>query len=250
MLGTKLGFLAVLLLGLSAGGLYVLTSRGEPPGNGGSGTRDAEKTPTSQVEKGVGEERSPTTSHQNSVRSLKLKGFTAVSLTGAGKVVIKQTGKEAVSIRGDQELVEAAFAGVEDGTLVLTAVGGDGAAAGVEFVVDVKELRGLTVTGAARMEVKHVDTRELTVTVGGTGDLSVSGKADMLRLTVAGAGNFRGDGLATDRTTVEQGGLGKAVVNARKHLEVFILGSGSVEYVGSPEVSQTIVGEGTVTKKK
>jgi RNA polymerase sigma factor (sigma-70 family) len=251
MLRAKLGFLAVLLLGLSAGGLYVLRSRGEPPGNGSSGRQDAAgRHQSSQVEKNARGERIATTSNQNLVRSLKLKGFTAVSLTGAGKVVVKQTGKEAVSIQGDKDLVDASFAGVEDGTLVLTGAGGDGAAAGVEFVVEVKELRGLTVTGAARMEVKHVDTRELTVTVGGTGDLLVSGKAEVLRLTVAGAGNFRGDGLATDRTTVEHWGLGKAVVNARKQLEVFILGSGSVEYVGSPEVSRTILGEGTVTKKK
>jgi serine/threonine protein kinase len=168
--------------------------------------------------------------------------FTAISATEAGKVVVRQTGKEALSIRGDKD--RASTAQVENGTLVLVG------ARGVEFVVEAKDLRGLILKGTAGMEVKQVDTRQLTVTMEGTGNLSVSGRADVLQLTLIGTGNFVGDSLVTSSTAVEHRGPGTAAVNARDLLAVSIFGNGLVEYVGSPhQVHQNIHGGGMVRKK-
>jgi hypothetical protein len=88
------------------------------------------------------------------------------------------------------------------------------------------------------------------VTVGGSGDLTSAGKADVLQLTVTGTGNFVGTDLATGRTTVQHTGMGKAVVNASKQLDVNIVGNGTVEYVGSPQVRKSLLGLGSVTKKR
>jgi hypothetical protein len=85
--------------------------------------------------------------------------------------------------------------------------------------------------------------------VAGTGDLTVSGKAGVLEVAVTGGGNFLGRSLVTSRATVQHLGMGKAVVNASKHLDVQIIGNGSVEYIGSPRVRQSILGLGSVKKR-
>jgi RNA polymerase sigma factor (sigma-70 family) len=247
-LRTKLGLLAVLLLCLSAGGGYMLTSPGFPKEKATSGQPHAfGPGQTPQAENQLPGEKVPKGTGLGQDTPLKVRGFTAIALTGAGKAVVRQTGKDAVWVKGPRDLVQASSARVENGTLVLR---GTSAGTDVEFVVEVKDLRGLILAGVGRMEVTQVRVGELAVTVGGTGDLSVSGKADALRLTVAGGANFLGRGLTTRLTTVEHTGLGKALVHASERLEVRILGNGSVEYTGSPQVRRSVLGLGTVTKKR
>jgi hypothetical protein len=211
-------------------------------------------------------------------------GFNTISLTGAAKVTVTQTGKEGVWVKGDKNAVAAALARVEKDTLYLIAAGGDlglgGGFAGVpglagiggfpglpgggnmklpavaaaqalvEFVVEVKDLRGLILNGVGNLDVKKLETKQLTVAVCGVGDLSVAGKANVLKVSVLGNGNFLGEDLKSDRAAVQHTGNGKAVVNASEQLEVTILGTGSVEYLGSPRLRKSILGTGTIVKKR
>jgi DNA-directed RNA polymerase specialized sigma24 family protein len=254
MLRTKLGFLAVLLLSLSAGSVYVFTSHGSPAdetGTGGSKASGGKRTGeggSRATDPGAGRTATTAGSPGNDPGTpLNLSGFTVISLTGAGKVTVKQTGREAVSVRGDKDLAQGASARVEKGTLFLLGPLGDPP---VEFVVEAKDLRGLILTGSGGMEVTQVSTKQLTVLVGGTGDLTVAGKADVLQLTIFGAGNFLAGDLKTRSTTIRHTGMGKAVVNASRQLDVSILGNGTVEYMGSPQVRRSVLGLGTVTEKR
>jgi RNA polymerase sigma factor (sigma-70 family) len=256
MLRTRLGFVALLLVSLAAGGAFVLSSsafsdKGVPPQEAagpGDKPRAEDRPPADKGSKSEAESATP----------LKLTGFSVISLTGAGRVTVKQTGKEAVSVKGDKALAEKSIAKVEKDTLVLVGASSDPFGAGgkkeaagvVEFVVEVKELRGLILTGAGSMDVKQLKTKELTVNVSGSGDLSLAGKADALQVTVTGAGNVLAGELTTGRTTIQHLGNGKAVVNATKQLEVSIIGNGSVEYLGSPQVRKSVLGLGSVTKKR
>jgi hypothetical protein len=174
-------------------------------------------------------------------------GFTTIALIGGGTVKIRQTGKEAVTVRAPRGLVDLATAEVADDTLTLTGPPGSDAA---EFTVEVKDLRGLVLTGAGRMEAKTLKVKRLTVTISGSGQVSASGKADALQLTVTGSGDFRGSDLKTDRTSIEHTGIGKAVVNVKRQLDVSIRGIGSVEYIGSPKVRPEVLGLGSVTRRR
>jgi RNA polymerase sigma factor (sigma-70 family) len=318
MLRTKLGFLAVLLLSLFAGGIYVLHSLGSPEQKTDPGKQDnpgpvvagpapvgriSEKTdPGKQDSSGksqdfgsgdipspakkpappnLGDGRTdPPSKPTETSQAPKLSGFTVISLTGAGKVTVRQTGKESVTIQGDKTLAAGSIARVEKDTLVLVGAcanpgaaglgqlpgfgglpglpgdggkkpaAGDGDDSQVEFVVEVKELHGLILTGLGSMDAKQLNTKQLSVTVAGRGDLTIAGKAEVLQLTVTGTGNFLGSDLVTGHTTVQHTGMGKAVVNASKQLDVNIVGNGTVEYVGSPQVRRSVLGLGSVTKKR
>jgi hypothetical protein len=110
----------------------------------------------------------------------------------------------------------------------------------------VKDLKGLILNGVGTMDVTQVNTKKLTVTLGGTGKLTVAGRADVLQLTLIGNGDSLGEGLKTTRATVQQRSIG----NASKQLDVTIGGIGTVEYIGAPQIRRTILGLGTVKKKR
>ncbi len=256
---TRLRLLAALLLVLAAGGLGAVASLaapGDKPGAGG-------QAPPKQPPQAQNPPAKPAEAAQGALVN-NVSGFSSISLTGAGKVTVRQTGKESVSIQGDKALVQASSAKVENGVLVLTGGLGAGAAGAlllpaagaaapqalVEFVVEVKELRGVSLDGLGSVSVAQLDAKQLAVTVGGSGDVAVSGKAEALELSVTGTGNFEGYGLAAARATVRHLGTGRAVVNVARQLEVSIVGNGSVEYAGSPQVRQSILGLGAVTRKR
>jgi RNA polymerase sigma factor (sigma-70 family) len=250
---------------------------------------------------------------QNPGKKRQVESFSIISLWGVGKVTVKQTGKECVTIRGKKELLAGASARVQDDTLLLVGPGGAPGAGGfnpfaglgnlplpggighgglagagfnplagvqlpglqlpapgvgnmplrvnggkvppvhlkdtVEFVVEAKNLRGLIVNGVGVMDVQALNTKQLLVSIGGSADLSIAGKADLVELSLTGAGSFLGEKLKSSRTTIKHLGHGRAIVNTSRQLEVSILGNGLVEYVGAPQVQRSILGNGAVKRK-
>jgi hypothetical protein len=178
--------------------------------------------------------------------------FTAVALYGTGMVVVRHTGKHSVRIKVGDGSVPDRGARVEKGTLTL----GLGALpAGVspleaEYLVEIKELKGLYLIGTGNMEATGVKTRALKVAVAGMGQVTVAGSADVLDLTLTGTGNFRGEGLRAKRATVQHKGIGDAVVYVSGRLDATVTGIGKVEYLGSPAVRRTVTGLGTVRPKR
>jgi RNA polymerase sigma factor (sigma-70 family) len=255
-------------IGLAAGGAY-LRNPHRPPEVRWQGQTPTALTRTPQEDRLHAAKAAQPEDEQGTAVKLS-GGFSSISLTGGAKVTVKQTGREGVWVKGDKDAVAVSSAGVENDTLYLRSASSDLAPAGigpkpgfsagpvavadspsarVEFIVEVKDLRSLVVSTGC-MDVKQLDTKRLTVTVWGMGELAVAGKAEVLELGVTGSGNFLGEHLKTTRTVVQHTGIGRAVVNASDLLEVTILGSGSVEYVGSPEVRRSVWGLGTVTRKR
>jgi hypothetical protein len=178
-------------------------------------------------------------------------GFSAVTLVGIGKVTVKQTGREALAIRAEDNLLPHLESRVADGTVTLKVT--DGVTLRptrpIEFAIEVKELGGLSLSGTGSIEVADLDGKKLTVSVLGAGDVTLAGRAEELAVTLSGAGSYRGEEFPVRRATVHSTGSGTAVVNAGEELTVNLLGVGSVEYLGSPRVRETIMGVGRLRKR-
>jgi hypothetical protein len=116
----------------------------------------------------------------------------------------------------------------------------------VEYTIDIKDLKSITMAGTGNAEVNNIVSKQLTISVTGTGSLTAYGTADYLQLSITGTGGFEGKYLQTGKTQVNHAGFGKALVNARESLDATIIGTGSVEYLGKPKVQQSILGSGKV----
>jgi len=81
------------------------------------------------------------------------------------------------------------------------------------------------------------------------GSIAIAGNVDVLDLELSGVGSFNGADLKTKEATVRNKGVGSVVVNASEQLDATASGIGSIEYIGSPQVKESVKGMGVIKKK-
>ena len=88
---------------------------------------------------------------------------------------------------------------------------------------------------------------DIVVASDGSGDATLEGKADEVKLSIDGSGDVRAERLAARSVEVSIHGSGDARVNASDKLEARVAGSGDVLYRGHPQhVTRDIAGSGSV----
>lgn len=184
--------------------------------------------------------------------SREVAGFSSISLQSVGKVTVQQTGRDSLTISAEDNILPLLESRVADHTLYLETVkdADIDPARPIEFAVEVKSLEGLTMAGAGSIEAKGIQGKRLSVSLSGAGKVTVAGSADALELSLSGVGSYQGEEFKTKQATVRNSGVGKAVVNVSEHLDAIVSGVGSVEYVGSPQVQESISGLGRVKKRQ
>jgi hypothetical protein len=199
-----------------------------------------------------------------------VSGVTAVSVNGIGRVVIQQTGKDALTVKADDNILPLLTSEERGSTLMLGIAPGSTiqTVTPIEFIVEVKELRALSLAGSTQAEVTKLEGEHLGVTVGGASSATISGQAgavevivegssnltltgrsDELTANVMGSSHLKAEGLAAKKVKVVCEGASHAVVNASEQLDATASGASSVEYTGSPNVKQSTSGVGKVTKR-
>jgi len=95
-----------------------------------------------------------------------------------------------------------------------------------------------------------LDTEKLTVEVNGTADMTLSGSASIANITVDGAGTLNALELETKDSSVELSGSGDISLSCSDTLNIQIDGAGNITYRGAPSVQQQIDGAGNITQVK
>jgi hypothetical protein len=178
-------------------------------------------------------------------------GFTAVELRGTGRLVIDQNGVESLTIEADDNLLPYLISEVSGGRLVLGPDNGTNVNPSREIVytVSARTLNGITLSGSGTVEAKGINSDSLKMAVNGSGNIRAEGKADQQEISIAGSGDYQGANLKGKAVSVNIAGSGGGVVAATDSLDVVVAGSGSIEYVGDPKVTQRVVGSGSVKKR-
>ncbi len=206
--------------------------------------------------------------------SREVSGFGKVRLDGAGRLFITQGEEESLEIEAEDNLMDKLTSDVEDGTLVLgyeekpwrtTVIPTNG----ITYTLTVKDLTGVTFNGAGDLEMAALETSSLDVEINGAGQLSideltaenlmvhiagtstisVSGQVSTQEVVIDGAGNYKAEDLKTESTSIEINGIGNAIVWAIDTLEINIDGGGTVNYYGTPSVTQDINGLGDINNR-
>jgi hypothetical protein len=206
-----------------------------------------------------------------------VRGFDEILITGAGTVIISQGSSESLVIETDDNLMKYIETEVKGDTLEIgfsrdTAFSpGSGGkvlepSEGFIFEISVIDLKALTLSGAARVEVDKLKTDSLNMVLSGAGDVDLDDlSADNLDVLVSGAGDvkavgnvesqqvrlngfgrYQGFDLQSQVAEVTISGAGGAEVWATEILDVTISGAGDVRYYGEPNVNPEISGLGRI----
>jgi hypothetical protein len=206
-----------------------------------------------------------------SLEDRPVSGFHRVTLTGVGQAFITQGEAESLTVEAGERLIPYIRAQVRDGTLTL---GLEGEAqtrhvrpSEINYVVTVKTLTTLWLSGIGDIYVAALDTERLEIRLGGAGDVRIgsldakelvvwldgvgnvelAGQVAKQRVAIGGSGTYRAGTLRSRAASLEIDGSGDATLWTEETLHVRIPGGGSVKYYGAPEVIQTITGVGKLT---
>lgn len=180
-----------------------------------------------------------------------ISGVSSVEFLGPGILVLEQTGsEETVSVEAPADLLPLIRTDVAGGRLTIGMVPGtapNNAGAAI-YRVKVAELAELRAAGGGAIDATGISGDTLDVENDGSSDIEMSGRTGRLTLTLNGSGDFEGAGLKAKTVTAELKGSGDAVVSVSERLEANLSGSGGLEYLGDPEVTQSASGSGRVEK--
>jgi len=211
----------------------------------------------------------------------EISGVTRVVLRDYGQLFLTQGAEETLRIEGQEEVLRTVKTYVSEGELVLdiqtgwfdktwnaltSAVEGQS----LKYHLVVKKLEGIFVSGAGRVKMQGLKTESIYVTLKGAGEIvlssleaglvdidlpgagiiSLSGKTDILQVSMKGAGSFDAPRLESRDARVTLRGVGKASVWATNQLDATVDGVGAIEYYGDPTVRQNISGLGKVNHRQ
>jgi hypothetical protein len=179
-------------------------------------------------------------------------GFSSVSVGGSGQLLLDQSGTESVTVTADDNVLPYVRTEVRDGTLFLGFKDGTynvRPTRPVIFRVSVRSIDDLHVSGSGKVDATRIDAAALRLSISGSGDIVLHGRAEDLAVSVSGSGRYIGDEMDAVRATVDISGSGRALVAARERLSADVSGSGMVEYLGTPIVRQHVSGSGRVRKR-
>ena len=200
--------------------------------------------------------------------SRDVRGFDEVALQGVGTLIIEQGDTESLTIEAEARILPKIATEVRGGRLEIRPDRSFRTDEPITYFLTAKALTAIELAGAGRVEATQFTTDELRLGVSGTGavtldgltadaldvtasgsaKLELAGQVDRQDIELTGASEYHAADLASRATTITVDGASRATVRVSEALEARVGGAGSIEYIGSPTVSQDVTGAGRVTK--
>jgi hypothetical protein len=180
-----------------------------------------------------------------------VNNFHAVVFEGVGELSIQQTGAESLRIEADSNVLPLLTSSVSNGTLTLGIQPNTSFQTNesIHYILTVKSLDSFEQAGAGSTTATSIASTSLSIKMSGTGEVTMHGTVNTLKLDLSGTGTFDGSELASKTATVVVSGTGHAVVNVSDALDATVSGVGSIEYIGDPKVTSHVTGVGTIRKR-
>jgi len=188
--------------------------------------------------------------------SRTVTGFSKIRLYGVGYVRVQQSGTESVEVRAPRGVMSRVETTVREGTLRLGLKRSGFLFFGfrriprIEFTVQAKEVQGLAVSGAGRLESGPLRAENLELAISGVGKIETQSiDTEALRIAVGGCGQVTSRDVDAGTASISGSGAAKVALDklAVDELKLLISGSGKVQACGHAEsVEGTISGAGSL----
>ncbi len=98
--------------------------------------------------------------------------------------------------------------------------------------------------------VLELDTIRLESRISGSGSMDLTGRTDFYDATISGSGEINAFDLDSKRVSVTIGGSGDCNVSASEEIAAKISGSGDILYKGRPRINSSISGSGSINSRR
>ncbi len=197
----------------------------------------------------------------------ELSGFSEIYISGNFDINLVKGKPEGVMIETDENLAPLVDTRVNGDRLTISSDKKLISMKKIKVTIHFNKLSEIDISGAALLKSDDlIESRDLTLNLGGAGVIDLKLKVDNLnatlsgaglvklngyasnsRISLSGAGGLEGYGLETDACTIDVSGIGGAKINVKNKLDANITGLGGIEYIGNPkEINKNVSGVGTI----
>lgn len=203
-----------------------------------------------------------------------VKNFNGIVAGGPIHVIVSLGNSEGLRFEGDADAIATLVAEVKGNILIIRPQTSwmswerKYSNKRITAYVNAKTLTSLTVSGSGSLTVNGkvnaaelttalsgsgslsatVDVNSLTAAISGSGSMRLLGSADNANIRLSGSGSFGGKEFSTLNLSAAISGSGSISASVQKTLNAAISGSGSVNYSGNPQVNTKNSGSGKVRK--
>ena len=181
--------------------------------------------------------------------SRDVSGFSEIALFGSGTVRVDVNGTESLTVEAEDNIMPLLKTEVRNGRLELSVESSISPTTDITYTVAAVALDGVTIAGSGDATATGIAADLFDVEISGSGRVEPTGTAASLVVEISGSGRYLGEGLEASIGTVRVSGSGEAVVNVTDDLDVDVSGSGGVQYVGEPTITESVSGSGRVTRR-
>ena len=181
--------------------------------------------------------------------SRDVSGFSEIALFGSGTVRVDVNGTESLTVEAEDNIMPLLKTEVSNGRLELSVESSISPTTDITYTVAAVALDGVTIAGSGDVTATGIAADLFDVEISGSGRVEPTGTAASLVVEISGSGRYLGEGLEASIGTVRVSGSGEAVVNVTDDLDVDVSGSGGVQYVGEPTITESVSGSGRVTRR-
>jgi hypothetical protein len=198
-----------------------------------------------------------------------VSGFTAIDVSGAFDIILKQGDMESLVVEADANLLPVVRTEVVAGKLIIDTKKPIHNVTTMKVYITFKSIDKIDVSGAVDISTENrINVPELSIDASGASDSKLELGVKILKLDCSGASKIKLNGFSTEvkmdlsgasdifaydllaeSYSIEISGAGNAQINVSKSLRAEISGAGSVKYKGSPSaIDQEVSGAGSIKK--
>ena len=180
-----------------------------------------------------------------------IRDITEIHVGSAGTLTVKISDKESLTVKADDNILPLLKSEVAGGKLTLGLANNTSVQTKtpIDYIVEVKSLDGLHLSGATTAKVTGLDGKTLKVTLSGASKATLQGKVASLSLDASGASKIEAAELACKSARVHLSGASNATVSADDSLDAHADGASTVTYIGEPKVTQKTSGASSVKRR-
>lgn len=135
-------------------------------------------------------------------------------------------------------------------SLVISSEKGFATSLPIKITLGCPQLEEILVKSSGNLIAHDISSSSLSLSLQGSGDIEVSGKASKVNIVLQGSGNIDAQNLLTDTCNVTLQGSGDIVCQAEKEATLSLMGSGDIKFSGNAKINKRVMGSGDIKIKK
>jgi hypothetical protein len=195
-----------------------------------------------------------------------VRDFQEVSLEGVGTLIIEQGETESLTIEAEPRVLQRIATEVRNGRLTIRPDRSFETREPITYFLTIRELTGIELAGAGRVEAAQLSADQLRVNASGAGavvvdsltantlDLTASGNVqaelagtvDSQTIEVSDAASYAAADLSSRLASVTASGASQVTVNVSESLDARVSGAARVEYIGNPAITEDVSAAGSI----